>query len=75
MPRTSSGEKKENKNHGLVAVAIDRDKGSQNAIKWAIDNILIKGQNLILIHVKLRSSASLSLSPSLPTPSKSKNKT
>ncbi|XP_035538611.1 U-box domain-containing protein 52-like isoform X2 [Juglans regia] len=41
---------------GLVAVAIDRDKGSQNALKWAVDNLLQRGQTVILIHVKLKSS-------------------
>lgn len=46
-------EKREGGN-GLVAVAIDRDKNSQTALKWATDNILHKGQTLILIHVKLR---------------------
>lgn len=69
MHRNTSGEKKEAKSYGLTAVAIDRDKGSQNAIKWAIDNILTKGQTLVLIHVKIRS-ASLSPSPSLISPSK-----
>lgn len=71
MPKSnagSGGEKKDGKSCGLTAVAIDRDKGSQNAIKWAIDNILHRGQTLILIHVKLRSAASLSQSPSLPSP-------
>ncbi|KAL9442715.1 hypothetical protein AB3S75_016151 [Citrus x aurantiifolia] len=67
MHRNNAGEKKEAKSCGLTAVAIDRDKGSQNAIKWAIDNILTKGQTLVLIHVKLRS-ASLSPSPSLISP-------
>jgi len=56
--------------NGLVAVAIDRDKGSQNALKWSIDHLVLKGQTLILLHVKLKpallsSSASLS-SPRLP---------
>ncbi|XP_031255082.1 U-box domain-containing protein 35 [Pistacia vera] len=70
MSKTSTSEKKETKNNSsLVAVAIDRDKGSQNAIKWAIDNILYKGQTLVLIHVKLKSAAALSPSPSLPPPS------
>lgn len=41
---------------GLVAVAVDRDKGSQNALKWAVDNLLQRGQTVILIHVKLKSS-------------------
>ena len=39
----------------LVAVAIDKDKGSQNALKWAVDNLLARGQTLTLIHVKLTS--------------------
>ncbi|KAJ6673770.1 U-BOX DOMAIN-CONTAINING PROTEIN 34-LIKE [Salix viminalis] len=44
--------------NGLVAVAIDRDKNSQIALKWAIDNLLVKGQTVILIHVNLKSSLS-----------------
>ncbi|KAJ6434696.1 hypothetical protein OIU84_000017 [Salix udensis] len=44
--------------NGLVAVAIDRDKSSQIALKWAIDNLLVKGQTVILIHVNLKSSLS-----------------
>ncbi|KAF8389484.1 hypothetical protein HHK36_026179 [Tetracentron sinense] len=54
------GERKENGN-GLVAVAIDKDKGSQNALKWAVDNLLSKGQTVILIHVSQETS-------SVPTP-------
>ncbi|TKY74623.1 U-box domain-containing protein 52 [Spatholobus suberectus] len=52
---------------GLVAVAIDKEKGSQNALKWAVDNLLIRSATVILIHVKLLS-PSLSSSPSLFTP-------
>ncbi|KAJ0262946.1 Kinase with adenine nucleotide alpha hydrolases-like domain-containing protein [Hirschfeldia incana] len=37
---------------GLVAVAIDKDKSSQNALKWAVDNLLQKGQTILLLHVK-----------------------
>ncbi|GER51288.1 protein kinase family protein [Striga asiatica] len=37
--------------NGLVAVAVDNDKASQHAIKWAIDNLLSKAQIVILIHV------------------------
>lgn len=37
--------------NGLVAVAIDKDKGSQYALKWATEYLLSKGQTLILIHV------------------------
>ncbi|KAL0324038.1 UNVERIFIED_CONTAM: U-box domain-containing protein 52 [Sesamum calycinum] len=51
----------------LVAVAIDKDKGSQVALKWAIENLLGKGQTVILIHVKLRQSMTgLTPSPSMP---------
>ncbi|KAB5513668.1 hypothetical protein DKX38_027574 [Salix brachista] len=56
MPR-SLPEKRVGGN-GLVAVAIDRDKSSQIALRWAIDNLLVKGQTVILIHVNLKSSLS-----------------
>ncbi|KAL0322398.1 UNVERIFIED_CONTAM: Vacuolar protein sorting-associated protein 53 A [Sesamum calycinum] len=52
----SSSPGKRGGRNGLVAVAIDKDKGSQYAIKWAIDNLLTRGQTVILIHVVLRSS-------------------
>ncbi|KAK3000369.1 hypothetical protein RJ639_020410, partial [Escallonia herrerae] len=45
----------------IVAVAIDKDKGSQYALKWAVDNLLVKGKTVTLIHVKPRTS-------SIPTP-------
>ncbi|XP_010252203.1 PREDICTED: U-box domain-containing protein 35-like isoform X2 [Nelumbo nucifera] len=41
---------------GLVAVAIDKDKGSQYSLKWAVDHILGKGQTVILIHVNQKAS-------------------
>ncbi|XP_020108087.1 U-box domain-containing protein 51-like isoform X2 [Ananas comosus] len=41
----------------LVALAIDKDKGSQNALKWAIDNLLSKGQTLVLVHVNTKVSS------------------
>ncbi|XP_024031652.1 U-box domain-containing protein 52 [Morus notabilis] len=40
--------------NGLVAVAIDRDKNSQNALIWAIDNLLQRGRTVILIHVEIK---------------------
>ncbi|KAL3613838.1 hypothetical protein CASFOL_041912 [Castilleja foliolosa] len=53
----------------LIAVAIDKDKGSQIALKWAVDNLLSKGQTVILVHVKLKQSYSgFSTSPSLANP-------
>lgn len=35
----------------LVAVAIDKDKGSQHALKWALQRLVTKGQIILLIHV------------------------
>lgn len=55
--------------HGIVAVGIDSDKGSQNALKWTIDHLLPKGSNVVLIHVKTKPS-SLHPSVSLGNPSK-----
>jgi len=54
---------------GLVAVAIDKKKESQSALKWAVDNLLTRSATVILIHVKLLA-PSLSPSPSLFAPSK-----
>ncbi|KAM1011577.1 hypothetical protein ACFX13_047669 [Malus domestica] len=42
------GEKREES----VAVAIDKDKGSEHAIKWAVDHLLARGQPLTLLHIK-----------------------
>ncbi|XVE97787.1 hypothetical protein REPUB_Repub03eG0048900 [Reevesia pubescens] len=54
LPKPRSyGEIREGTN-GLVAVAIDKDKNSQNALKWASDHLLEKGQTVILIHVKVK---------------------
>ncbi|KAK6912395.1 Protein kinase domain [Dillenia turbinata] len=52
----SRGEKRTDGNK-LVAVAIDKDKGSRNALKWAIDHLLSRGQTVILVHVKPKASA------------------
>jgi hypothetical protein len=54
------GVKKPAEGNGLVALAIDKDKGSQQALRWAADNLLSKGQTVILIHVvhKLSSNSS-----------------
>lgn len=58
---------------GLVAVAIDKDKSSQNALKWAVDNLLQKGQTILLLHVKPRAS-SVSTTPSSSTNPNSSSK-
>nr|XP_018674025.1 PREDICTED: U-box domain-containing protein 35-like isoform X1 [Musa acuminata subsp. malaccensis] len=39
----------------LVAVAVDRDKSSHAAFRWALDNVVTKGQTLTLIHVNTKS--------------------
>ncbi|XP_061998993.1 U-box domain-containing protein 52-like [Rosa rugosa] len=44
----TSDEKREE----VVAVAIDKDKGSQYALKWTVEHLLVKGQSLTLVHVK-----------------------
>lgn len=52
--------------NGLIAVAIDKDKGSQHALKWAVENLLARGQTVLLIHVLNRSpSCNVTQSPSL----------
>ncbi|KAG5241011.1 U-box domain-containing protein [Salix suchowensis] len=54
------GSRKRGEGNGLVAVAVDKDKGSQNALKWAMENLLSKGQTVVLIHVFSKSSSSSS---------------
>ncbi|KAK8965849.1 U-box domain-containing protein 52 [Platanthera guangdongensis] len=46
----------------VVVVAIDSDKNSQHAIKWAADHILKKGEIFILLHVRRKVTA-------IPSPS------
>ncbi|KAK1289792.1 hypothetical protein QJS10_CPB18g00683 [Acorus calamus] len=36
------------------AVAIDKDKNSQHAFKWAVDNLMINSPYIALIHVRHR---------------------
>ncbi|XP_073275194.1 U-box domain-containing protein 52-like isoform X2 [Primulina huaijiensis] len=43
----------------MVVVAIDKDKGSQGALKWAVDHLLSKGKTVTLLHVKLKQPASV----------------
>lgn len=52
----------------LIAVAIDRDKTSRYALKWAIENIVSsRNRTLKLVHVKCRPSTS----PPFPGPTHS----
>ena len=41
-----------------VVVAIDKDKGSQYALKWAVDQFLQRGQSVTILHVALKASPS-----------------
>ncbi|PKI31787.1 hypothetical protein CRG98_047826, partial [Punica granatum] len=52
-PRDLASPEKKGVN-GIVAVAIDRDRSSQHALKWAIDHILARGQTVVLIHVRTK---------------------
>ncbi|XP_013589665.1 PREDICTED: U-box domain-containing protein 35 [Brassica oleracea var. oleracea] len=39
--------------NGIVTViAIDKDKNSQHALKWAVENILVDSPNCVLLHVE-----------------------
>ncbi|CAL0313309.1 unnamed protein product [Lupinus luteus] len=49
----------------VVAVAIENNKTSQYAAKWAVDNLLPKDQCLLLIHVKQKASSIATPSGSL----------
>ncbi|XP_030535781.1 U-box domain-containing protein 35 isoform X2 [Rhodamnia argentea] len=55
---SNNGERKREEN---VAVAIDKDKASQHALKWTVDHLLSRGQALTLLHIKTGAS-------SIPTP-------
>ncbi|XP_057784575.1 LOW QUALITY PROTEIN: U-box domain-containing protein 51-like [Salvia miltiorrhiza] len=54
----SNNSARRNGRNGVVAVAIDKDKRSQDALKWATEHLINKGQSIILIHVVPRPSTS-----------------
>ncbi|KAF0931136.1 hypothetical protein E2562_002494 [Oryza meyeriana var. granulata] len=41
----------------LVAVCIDKDKNSQNALKYATETLVHKGQTIVLVHVHTKGSS------------------
>lgn len=50
--RAGNGQRKGN---SIVAVAIDKDKYSQHALKWVVEHLLTRGQTVVLIHVNHKS--------------------
>lgn len=55
LPKANAAKKETGS--GSVAVAIDKDKGSQHALKWTIDNLASRGQTISLIHVLSKSNS------------------
>ncbi|KAG0476186.1 hypothetical protein HPP92_013027 [Vanilla planifolia] len=47
---------------GVVAVAINAGKGRQEALEWALDNVVAKGQVVVILHFRKKITA-------IPTPS------
>lgn len=43
----------------LVAVCIDKDKNSQNALKYATETLVHKGQTIVLVHVNTKGTSGL----------------
>ncbi|KAL1205677.1 U-box domain-containing protein 34 [Cardamine amara subsp. amara] len=64
LPKANAAKKETGS--GSVAVAIDKDKGSQHALKWTIDNLASRGQTISLIHVLSRSHSSADLDEGTP---------
>ncbi|CAL1406283.1 unnamed protein product [Linum trigynum] len=48
------------KSEQLVAVAVDKDKGSQFALKWAVEHLVNRGDSIVLLHVRPKSSSASS---------------
>ena len=49
----------------LVAVAVDKDKSSRQALKWTVDNFITRGQTVRLVHVIQRPPLNPNPGPSL----------
>lgn len=52
MHLSSKGSIRQPEGHVETAVAIDSDKNSQSAVKWAVENLLKKNPNCVIIHVR-----------------------
>ncbi|ESQ27224.1 hypothetical protein EUTSA_v10018168mg [Eutrema salsugineum] len=64
LPKANAAKKETGS--GSVAVAIDKDKGSQHALKWTIDNLASRGQTISLIHVLSKSHSSSDVEEATP---------
>ncbi|KAI4962697.1 hypothetical protein ZWY2020_027838 [Hordeum vulgare] len=51
MGKYSDGDACGGGSHPLVAVCIDKDKNSQNALKYATETLVHRGQAIVLVHV------------------------
>jgi hypothetical protein len=52
-----SGPKGRNESSVKAAVAVDGDKSSQHALKWAADHVLARSQSFFLLHVRRKNSS------------------
>lgn len=52
---SSSSRNSKDEEIATTAIAIDKDKNSEFAVRWAVDNLLKKGSSVILVHVKTQS--------------------
>ncbi|XP_019069765.1 U-box domain-containing protein 35-like isoform X2 [Solanum lycopersicum] len=52
MPSTIQGDEGINP----IVVAIDKDKHSSSAVKWAVDHLVISNPALVLVHVRMKNS-------------------
>ncbi|KAJ4879419.1 Protein kinase protein with adenine nucleotide alpha hydrolases-like domain [Raphanus sativus] len=40
--------------NGVTVIAIDKDKNSQHALKWALEHLIVDSSNCILLHVQTK---------------------
>ncbi|KAI8544631.1 hypothetical protein RHMOL_Rhmol08G0311700 [Rhododendron molle] len=52
---SSSSRNSKDEEIATTAIAIDKDRNSEFAVRWAVDNLLKKSSNVILVHVKTQS--------------------
>ncbi|KAJ3698731.1 hypothetical protein LUZ61_002436 [Rhynchospora tenuis] len=54
------------KGNGIVAVAVDNDRNSQYALRWAADHLLARGQIFYLLHIRRKITSVPTLDGYLP---------